>query len=130
MVKPILTLAAEWAVFEASLGESVADAEMKTLLRMRLLRRCGRGPALANLSRAGRRQGADRGGDGGADGHDLRGGEAVYRRDGEKARVTTPAVGMPFRSSVISRSASSGESGSTRSVYSAKRPRISREIER
>jgi hypothetical protein len=33
MVKPILTLAAEWAVFEASLGESVADAEMKALLR-------------------------------------------------------------------------------------------------
>jgi hypothetical protein len=33
MAKPILTLAAEWAVFEASLGESVADAEMKALLR-------------------------------------------------------------------------------------------------
>jgi len=33
MVKPILTLAAEWAVFEASLGESAADAETKALLR-------------------------------------------------------------------------------------------------
>jgi hypothetical protein len=33
MVKPILTLAAEWAVFEASLGESAADAEVKALLR-------------------------------------------------------------------------------------------------
>ena len=33
MVKPILTLAAEWAVFEASLGESVVKAATKALLR-------------------------------------------------------------------------------------------------